>query len=335
MSWLNGLSSLSGHISSLTRDLLTDGSEESGDVVTNPNHLAVRQRELEALCAAQKVECEHLQEQKASAELQLTRLSAEYHTQLQNKEVEINHLKARQADLQEQLLAHSTNRDCREASHSPVQVHRASGCTVMTWTSASCFLAKERSIGSAMRCLDSKSRWSIGDCLHRRQPEVMPRVMMNSGSCKSLLWSSNHSWLGRWTLGNKNLPLCRTCTANSWLTSHSAKGSCSTRQQDTAMPVTTNENGRLGAMLSFVHARLDSCVYTLYIQHEIVADKNFPIRELHFAKNWHRKQNSLLDFSFFCRCLPVLSHMEFLLGYFSSFICLCTYLPIYLFRLPI
>uniref|UniRef100_A0A8C4N2E9 Uncharacterized protein n=1 Tax=Eptatretus burgeri TaxID=7764 RepID=A0A8C4N2E9_EPTBU len=44
-----------------------------------------------------------------------------------NSQVEINHLKARQADLQEQLLAHSTNRDCREASHSPVQVHRASG----------------------------------------------------------------------------------------------------------------------------------------------------------------------------------------------------------------
>uniref|UniRef100_UPI00358E1BCD thyroid receptor-interacting protein 11 isoform X2 n=1 Tax=Myxine glutinosa TaxID=7769 RepID=UPI00358E1BCD len=127
MSWLGGLSSLSDHISNLTRDLLTERSEESADVATNPNHHAVRQRELEVLCAAQKAECEHLQEQKASAELQLTRLSAEYRAQLQNKEVEINHLKARQASLQEELLARSANQDCREASHSPLQVHRASG----------------------------------------------------------------------------------------------------------------------------------------------------------------------------------------------------------------
>ncbi|NXN96975.1 TRIPB protein, partial [Rhinopomastus cyanomelas] len=100
------LSSLTGHISSFTRDILLEGAEEVGGFHVSSSRL----REIESINAAQKFEnerlkevCSDLEEKLEAAELQIKQLSVEYRNQLQQKEVEISHLKARQNALQEQL----------------------------------------------------------------------------------------------------------------------------------------------------------------------------------------------------------------------------------------
>uniref|UniRef100_A0A672TMT3 Thyroid hormone receptor interactor 11 n=1 Tax=Strigops habroptila TaxID=2489341 RepID=A0A672TMT3_STRHB len=76
------LSSLTGQISSFTKDILLEGAEENERL---------------------KKVCSDLEEKHEAAELQIKQLSIEYRNQLQQKEVEISHLKARQNALQEQL----------------------------------------------------------------------------------------------------------------------------------------------------------------------------------------------------------------------------------------
>ncbi|XP_054054362.1 thyroid receptor-interacting protein 11 isoform X3 [Rissa tridactyla] len=104
------LSSLTGQISSFTKDILLEGAEEVGDVATELHVSNSRLREIESINAAQKLEnerlkkvCSDLEEKHEAAELQIKQLSVEYRNQLQQKEVEISHLKARQNALQEQL----------------------------------------------------------------------------------------------------------------------------------------------------------------------------------------------------------------------------------------
>ncbi|XP_067153047.1 thyroid receptor-interacting protein 11 isoform X5 [Apteryx mantelli] len=104
------LSSLTGQISSFTKDILLEGAEEVGDAATELHVSNSRLREVENINAAQKSEnerlkkvCSDLEEKHESAELQIKQLSIEYRNQLQQKEVEISHLKARQNALQEQL----------------------------------------------------------------------------------------------------------------------------------------------------------------------------------------------------------------------------------------
>ncbi|NXL57138.1 TRIPB protein, partial [Chordeiles acutipennis] len=100
------LSSLTGQISSFTKDILLEGAEEVGELHVSNSRL----REIESINAAQKFEnerlkkvCSDLEEKHEAAELQIKQLSIEYRNQLQQKEVEISHLKARQNALQEQL----------------------------------------------------------------------------------------------------------------------------------------------------------------------------------------------------------------------------------------
>ncbi|NWH62871.1 TRIPB protein, partial [Geococcyx californianus] len=100
------LSSLTGHISSFTKDILLEGAEEVGELHVSNSRL----REIESINAALKLEnerlkkvCSDLEEKHEAAELQIKQLSIEYRNQLQQKEVEISHLKARQNALQEQL----------------------------------------------------------------------------------------------------------------------------------------------------------------------------------------------------------------------------------------
>ncbi|NXS47374.1 TRIPB protein, partial [Balaeniceps rex] len=100
------LSSLTGQISSFTKDILLEGAEEVGELHVSNSRL----REIESINAAQKFEnerlkkvCSDLEEKHEAAELQIKQLSIEYRNQLQHKEVEISHLKARQNALQEQL----------------------------------------------------------------------------------------------------------------------------------------------------------------------------------------------------------------------------------------
>ncbi|NXA11787.1 TRIPB protein, partial [Sapayoa aenigma] len=102
----DSLSSLTGQISSFTKDILLEGAEEVGELHVSNSRL----REIESINAAQKFEndrlkkiCSDLEEKHEAAELQIKQLSVEYRNQLQQKEVEISHLKARQNALQEQL----------------------------------------------------------------------------------------------------------------------------------------------------------------------------------------------------------------------------------------
>ncbi|KAL2303882.1 hypothetical protein Nmel_009164 [Mimus melanotis] len=106
----DSLSSLTGQISSFTKDILLEGTEEVGDAATELHVSNARLREIESVNAAQKFEndrlkkvCSDLEEKHEAAELQIKQLSVEYRNQLQQKEVEISHLKARQNALQEQL----------------------------------------------------------------------------------------------------------------------------------------------------------------------------------------------------------------------------------------
>uniref|UniRef100_A0A670HKK7 Thyroid hormone receptor interactor 11 n=1 Tax=Podarcis muralis TaxID=64176 RepID=A0A670HKK7_PODMU len=92
------LSTLTGQISSFTKDMLLEGgAEEMGGKEKNI-HGTLRS-ENERLKKAYN----DLEEKHEAAELQIKQQSIEYRNQLQQKEVEISHLKARQNTLQEQL----------------------------------------------------------------------------------------------------------------------------------------------------------------------------------------------------------------------------------------
>ncbi|XP_005986650.1 thyroid receptor-interacting protein 11 isoform X2 [Latimeria chalumnae] len=104
------LSSITGQISNFTKDILLEGTEEVGDAATELHVSNSRLKEIETAYVAQKSEYERLkklyvdlEEKHETAELQIKQQSSEYRNQLQQKEVEISHLKARKNVLQEQL----------------------------------------------------------------------------------------------------------------------------------------------------------------------------------------------------------------------------------------
>lgn len=99
------LASLTGQISNFTKDMLMEGTEEVEEL---PN---ARRKEVEAIHAILRSEnerlkklCTDLEEKHEASELQIKQQSMSYRNQLQQKEVEISHLKARQIALQDQLL---------------------------------------------------------------------------------------------------------------------------------------------------------------------------------------------------------------------------------------
>ncbi|XP_019774485.1 thyroid receptor-interacting protein 11 isoform X2 [Tursiops truncatus] len=99
------LASLTGQISNFTKDMLMEGTE---DVEELPN---ARRKEVEAIHTILRSEnerlkklCTDLEEKHEASELQIKQQSMSYRNQLQQKEVEISHLKARQIALQDQLL---------------------------------------------------------------------------------------------------------------------------------------------------------------------------------------------------------------------------------------
>lgn len=99
------LSSITGQISNFTKDILLEGTEEAPGLTADS-----RLREIESFHATQKSEnerlkryCAELEEKLEASELQVKQQSAEYRNQLQQKEVEISHLKSRQIAVQDQL----------------------------------------------------------------------------------------------------------------------------------------------------------------------------------------------------------------------------------------
>ncbi|KAF3830925.1 hypothetical protein GH733_002163, partial [Mirounga leonina] len=99
------LASLTDQISNFTKDMLMEGTEEVEEL---PNS---RRKEIEAIHTILRSEnerlkklCTDLEEKHEASELQIKQQSTSYRNQLQQKEVEISHLKARQIALQDQLL---------------------------------------------------------------------------------------------------------------------------------------------------------------------------------------------------------------------------------------
>ncbi|XP_034963159.1 thyroid receptor-interacting protein 11 isoform X1 [Zootoca vivipara] len=105
------LSTLTGQISSFTKDMLLEGgAEEVGGSAADFPVSSSSLRDVENIHGTLRSENERLkkayndmEEKHEAAELQIKQQSIEYRNQLQQKEVEISHLKARQNTLQEQL----------------------------------------------------------------------------------------------------------------------------------------------------------------------------------------------------------------------------------------
>ncbi|XP_015864635.1 thyroid receptor-interacting protein 11 isoform X4 [Peromyscus maniculatus bairdii] len=100
------LASLTGQISNFTKDMLMEGTEDvpadflnSGREENEATHSVLRS-ENERL----KKLYTDLEEKHEASELQIKQQSSSYRSQLQQKEEEINHLKARQTALQDELL---------------------------------------------------------------------------------------------------------------------------------------------------------------------------------------------------------------------------------------
>uniref|UniRef100_A0A3P9K1B9 Thyroid hormone receptor interactor 11 n=1 Tax=Oryzias latipes TaxID=8090 RepID=A0A3P9K1B9_ORYLA len=143
------LSTFTGQISNFTKDMLLEGVEEVGDAATELQMSNSRLVEMETAFAAQRAELDklrrlhaELEEQLEAAEIQNKQQSAAYRAQLQQKDVEISHLKARQSGLQEEL--HSA----QSASAGPavLPVSTASSAATSSSSSASAFLT--RPVGS-------------------------------------------------------------------------------------------------------------------------------------------------------------------------------------------
>uniref|UniRef100_A0A665W3A0 GRIP domain-containing protein n=1 Tax=Echeneis naucrates TaxID=173247 RepID=A0A665W3A0_ECHNA len=104
------LSSFTGQISNFTKDMLLEGVEEVGDAATELQVSNSKLADVEASFAAQKSEYDRLkklyaelEEKLEASEIQNKQQSAEYRSLLQQKDVEISHLKARQSGLQEEV----------------------------------------------------------------------------------------------------------------------------------------------------------------------------------------------------------------------------------------
>ncbi|XP_023208840.1 thyroid receptor-interacting protein 11 [Xiphophorus maculatus] len=145
------LSSFTGQISNFTKDMLLEGVEEVGDAATELHVSNSKLAEVEAAFSTQKSEHERLKKRHAeleekleASEIQIKQQSAEYRTLLQQKDVEISHLKARQSGLQEEVQ--KLQRSAQSAASSPAVLPVTTASLTATSSSPSIFLT--RSAGS-------------------------------------------------------------------------------------------------------------------------------------------------------------------------------------------
>ncbi|XP_074547629.1 thyroid receptor-interacting protein 11 [Halichoeres trimaculatus] len=141
------LSSFTGQISNFTKDMLLEGVEEVGDAATELHVSNAKLAEVEAAFTTQKSEYDRLrklyaelEEKLEASEIQIKRQTAEYRTLLQQKDVEISHLKARQNGLQEEVknLQQSAQSASSGAALLPVTTSAAS----TTSSSVSSYLSR-------------------------------------------------------------------------------------------------------------------------------------------------------------------------------------------------
>ncbi|XP_061749902.1 thyroid receptor-interacting protein 11 isoform X2 [Nerophis ophidion] len=140
------LSSFTGQISNFTKDMLLEGVEEVGDATTELQVSNSKLVDVEAAFSSQKLECERLkklhtelEEKLEASEIQIKQQSAEYRTLLQQKDVEISHLKARQSGLHEEV--HNLQRSAQSGSSSPAMLPiTTASSSIATSSSVSSFL---------------------------------------------------------------------------------------------------------------------------------------------------------------------------------------------------
>ncbi|XP_069567707.1 thyroid receptor-interacting protein 11 [Brachyistius frenatus] len=143
------LSSFTGQISNFTKDMLLEGVEEVGDAATELQVSNSKLAEVETAFTSQKSEHDRLrklhaelEEKLEASEIQIKRQSAEYRNLLQQKDVEISHLKARQSGLQEDV--HKLQQSAQSSSvvgAAVLPVTTASSSTT-TSSSASSYLSR-------------------------------------------------------------------------------------------------------------------------------------------------------------------------------------------------
>ncbi|KAK1893842.1 Thyroid receptor-interacting protein 11 [Dissostichus eleginoides] len=121
------LSSFTGQISNFTKDMLLEGVEEVGDASTELQMSNSKLADSEAAFTSQKSEHERLrtlhaelEEKLEASEIQIKSQSAEYRSLLQQKDVEISHLKARQSGLHEEFQT------LQKSSQSSSEINRLS-----------------------------------------------------------------------------------------------------------------------------------------------------------------------------------------------------------------
>lgn len=141
------LSSFTGQITDFTKDMLLEGVEEVGDAATELQVSNSRLAEVEAAFATQKSEYDRLrklyaelEEKLEASEIQIKGQSAEYRTLLQQKDVEISHLKARQSGLQEEVQ--KLQLSAQSASVGPALLPVTTTSSTTTSSSASSYLSR-------------------------------------------------------------------------------------------------------------------------------------------------------------------------------------------------
>ncbi|XP_061699976.1 thyroid receptor-interacting protein 11 [Syngnathoides biaculeatus] len=140
------LSSFTGQISNFTKDMLLEGVEEVGDAATELQLSNSKLADVEAAFSSQKFECERLkklnaelEEKLEASEIQNKQQSGEYRMLLQQKDVEISHLKARQSGLQEDVQ--KLQRSAQSASAVAALPSSATASSAVT-AAASSFLSR-------------------------------------------------------------------------------------------------------------------------------------------------------------------------------------------------
>uniref|UniRef100_A0A7N6BIC1 GRIP domain-containing protein n=1 Tax=Anabas testudineus TaxID=64144 RepID=A0A7N6BIC1_ANATE len=161
------LSSFTGQISTFTKDMLLEGVEEVGDAVTELQVSNSKLAEVEAAFTTQKSEYDRLrklyaelEEKHEASEIQIKQQSAEYRTVLQQKDVEISHLKARQSGLQEEVQKLQQSAQSASAGPAVLPVTTSSSIT----TSSSGFHSDEVDLSDVI--------WSQQE-INRLSTEVM------------------------------------------------------------------------------------------------------------------------------------------------------------------
>lgn len=122
MSWLGGsLTSITGQLSNLTKDILTEGTQEVSDHATELRIAQEKNAECQNTISTIKTENERLKrlnhelEEKAeSAELQINTISRQYRQMLEEREREINELKHSHEELLQQQRAAFVHQDSHD-----------------------------------------------------------------------------------------------------------------------------------------------------------------------------------------------------------------------------